>query len=359
MSKRSVVALDAMGGDGGPAMVVSGVVVACERYPDLDVLLFGDEARIKPLLDARPGLKGRAEIRHTDQAIGSDDQPAQALRRGRQSSMRLAINAVKDGDAQGVLSAGNTGALMAMAKFVLKTQSDIDRPAMISFFPTIRGESAMLDLGANVKCDAENLVQFAIMGAACARIELGIKRPTVGLLNVGVEDAKGNETVKLAGQMLRDGDFAFDFYGFVEGDHIGEGTVDVFVTDGFSGNVALKTAEGIARLYSSFLRESFQSSWLSKLGYLLAKPALNRLKAKVDPGAYNGAVFLGLNGVVVKSHGGTDAIGFANAIGVAVDMVRSDFAERISRDLHHDGVEPENSVMPESVAEPENSTKVV
>ena len=358
MSKRITVALDAMGGDGGPGMVVGGVVVACERYPDLDVILFGDEARIKPLLDAQPGLKGRAEVRHTPHAIGSDDQPAQALRRGRESSMRLAINAVKSGEAQGVLSAGNTGALMAMAKFVLKTQSDIDRPAMISFFPTIRGESAMLDLGANVKCDAENLVQFAIMGAACARIELGIKRPTVGLLNVGVEDAKGNETVKLAGQMLRDGEFAFDFYGFVEGDHIGEGTVDVFVTDGFSGNVALKTAEGTARLYSSFLRDAFQSSLLSKLGYLLAKPALNRLRAQVDPGAYNGAVFLGLNGVVVKSHGGTDATGFANAIGVAVDIARSDFADRISRDLHHDGVERETLAISTAVA-PDTASKVV
>ena len=333
MGTKLKIALDAMGGDDAPDMIIGGIDIARLRYPELRVLLFGDEARIAPQLARYPGLKDVVEVRHTDKAISSAEQPAQALRRGRDSSMRLAINAVKQGEADGVISAGNTGALMAMAKFVLKTQSGIDRPAMVSFFPTSRGESAMLDLGANVDCDANNLVQFAIMGAAFARIELNVERPTVGLLNIGVEDVKGNDAVKTAGQILRQGEFDFEFYGFVEGNDIGAGTVDVFVTDGFSGNVAIKTAEGTARLYTGFLNKAFRSSLMSKIGYLLAKPALDRLRARMDPRAYNGAMFLGLNGVVVKSHGGTDPKGFAHAIDVAVDMVRGDFAERINTDL--------------------------
>jgi len=332
-----------MGGDDAPDMVVGGVALARERYPELKVLLFGDQARITPQLAKFPGLADVVEIRHTDEAIGGEDQPAQALRRGRKSSMRLAINAVKDGEAEGVVSAGNTGALMAMAKYVLKTQPGIDRPAMVSFFPTSKGESAMLDLGANVECDSNNLVQFAIMGAAFARIELGVERPKVGLLNIGVEDVKGNDAVKTAGQILRDGEFDFEFYGFVEGDDIGAGIVDVYVTDGFSGNVAIKTAEGTARLYTGFLNNAFRSSLRSKLGYMLAKPALDRLRAHMDPRAYNGAMFLGLNGVVVKSHGGTDAKGFAHAIDVAVDMVHGDFAERIHTDLVRFGAAEQSS----------------
>ena len=333
MSTRLTIALDAMGGDDAPDMVVGGVAIARERYPELKVLLFGDQDRIRPQLAGYPSLKDVVEVHHTDKAIGGHEQPAQALRRGRDSSMRLAINAVKEGAADGVVSAGNTGALMAMAKYVLKTQSGIDRPAMVSFFPTSKGESAMLDLGANVECDSNNLVQFAIMGAAFARIELSVERPKVGLLNIGVEDVKGNDAVKTAGQILRDGEFDFEFYGFVEGDDIGAGIVDVYVTDGFSGNVAIKTAEGTARLYTGFLNNAFRSSWRSKIGYALAKPALDRLRAHMDPRAYNGAMFLGLNGVVVKSHGGTDAKGFAHAIDVAVDMIRGDFAERINTDL--------------------------
>lgn len=335
MSTGLTVSLDAMGGDKAPDMVVGGMSLARERYPELRFLLFGNEARLQPLLAAHPELKDCVEVRHTDQAIGSDDAPAQALRRGRESSMRLAINAVKDGDAQGVVSAGNTGALMAMSKYVLKTHTGIDRPAMVSIVPTKKGESAILDLGANVECDANNLVQFAIMGAAFVRIELGIERPKVGLLNVGVEDLKGNEVVKAAGQILRDSEFAFEYCGFVEADAIGQGTADVFVTDGFTGNMVLKGIEGTARLYTSFLRESFRSSLFSMLGYVLAKPALDRLRAHFDPANYNGAMFLGLNGVAVKSHGGTEAAGFANAIGVTVDMIRGDFADRIHEDLLH------------------------
>jgi len=346
LSTSLTISLDAMGGDNAPDMVVGGVAVARERYPDLKVLLYGDKAKIDPEMAKHPGLADIVEIRHTDKAIGGDEQPAQALRRGRDSSMRLAINAVKEGEASGIVSAGNTGALMAMAKYVLKTQSGIDRPAMVSFFPTTRGESAMLDLGANVDCDSNNLVQFAIMGAAFARIELGVERPTVGLLNIGVEDVKGNDAVKTAGQILRDGEFDFEFAGFVEGDDIGAGTVDVYVTDGFSGNVAIKTAEGIARLYTGFLNDAFRSSIISKIGYALAKPALDRLRAHMDPRAYNGAMFLGLNGVVVKSHGGTDAKGFAHAIDVAVDMIRGDFAERINTDLVRFGAAEQSTSEP-------------
>lgn len=337
MSTDLIVSLDAMGGDDAPDMVIGGMALARQRHPDLRFLVFGDQNRIEMLLSHYGNLANAVEIRHTDEKIDAHDAPAQALRRGKQSSMRLAINAVKDGEAHGVVSAGNTGALMAMSKYVLKTQPGIDRPAMVSFFPTRRGESAMLDLGANIVSSANNLVQFAIMGAAFARIELGVERPTVGLLNIGVEDVKGNEVVKEAGRILRDNDFAFDFFGFVEGDNIGLGTVDVIVTDGFTGNVALKTAEGTARLYTGFLREAFRSGWLTRLAYVLAKPALDRLRAHMDPANYNGAMFVGLNGVSIKSHGGTDENGFANAIGVAVDMIRSDFAERISDDLSHYG----------------------
>jgi glycerol-3-phosphate acyltransferase PlsX len=221
---------------------------------------------------------------------------------------------------------------MAMAKFVLKTVPGIDRPAIASFFPTMRGESTMLDLGANVDCDANNLVQFAVMGAAFARTSLGIQRPTVGLLNVGVEDVKGNEAVRNAGQILKEVQLPFEFAGFVEGDDIGAGTVDVVVTDGFTGNVALKTAEGTSRLYTSFLAAAFRCSVISRLGYLLAKPALEALRQKVDPRVYNGALFVGLNGVVVKSHGGTDATGFASAIGVAIDMVSGHYSDLIVAD---------------------------
>lgn len=248
--------------------------------------------------------------------------------------MRLAIDAVRDGDAAGVISAGNTGALMAMAKFVLKTVPGIDRPAIAGFFPSMRGESVMLDLGANVDCTTENLVQFGVMGAAFARTVLGIQRPKVGLLNVGTEELKGHETVKAAAEILREIELPFEFSGFVEGSDFGPGTVDVFVTDGFTGNIALKTAEGTAKFYAWNLRAAFRRSLMSRLGYLLARPALLALRERLDPRSYNGALFVGLNGVVIKSHGGTDARGFASAIGVAVDMAHGKFNETLIEDLH-------------------------
>ena len=335
MTVRKPISLDAMGGDKAPAMVVDGAAIAHERDPSLRFLIFGDQAVIGPLLAANPRLREAAELRHTADKIGSDAKPSAALRGGRNSSMRLAIDAVRGGDAEAVVSAGNTGALMAMAKFVLRTLESIDRPAIASFFPTLRGESVMLDLGANVECGAENLAQFAVMGEAFARAVLGVHQPSIGLLNVGSEELKGHDEVRAAAATLRAGRLSGQFHGFVEGNDITEGTTDVVVTDGFTGNIALKTAEGTARLYSEFLRGAFRSSLSAKLGYVLARHALAKVRERTDPRRYNGAMFLGLNGVVVKSHGGTDAIGFANAIGVAADMIASDINSRIGREIAH------------------------
>ncbi len=333
MQEGVAIALDAMGGDKAPAMVVEGASLARQRFPDLRFLLFGDERRLGRLVEALPSGAEAFRIHHTDQVVTNDAKPSQALRQGRNSSMRLAIDAVGSGAAAAVVSAGNTGALMVMSKLVLKTVPGIDRPAIASYFPTERGETVMLDLGANVECDADNLVQFAVMGHVFARTVLGLDRPTVGLLNVGSEDQKGQEEVKAAGALMRDSKLPFDFHGFVEGNDICAGTVDVVVTDGFTGNVALKVMEGTARLYTHFLRRSFAVSPLSRVGYLLARGALDKLRERVDPRRYNGATLLGLNGITVKSHGGTDALGFANAIGVAVEMLQHGFFEQTQAEL--------------------------
>jgi glycerol-3-phosphate acyltransferase PlsX len=334
LTQPITIALDAMGGDKAPGIVVKGIDIARKRHPDVNFLLFGDERRIAPILKRFPKIGDRCQIRHAPQVISAEDKPSHALRRGKDSSMRLAIDAVRDGEAGGVVSAGNTGALMAMAKVVLKTVEGIDRPAMAGVLPTCRGESVILDLGANVECTAENLVQFSIMGAEFARSVLGVRRPMVGLINVGTEELKGHDDVKLAAQILRESEgLPLSFEGFVEGDDIGQGTVDVFVTDGFSGNILLKSIEGTAKFYSDMLRTAFRRSVMSRFGYLLARPALQAIRKKVDPRTYNGALFVGLNGVVVKSHGGTDAIGFANAIGVAADLIRGRFNEQIVSDL--------------------------
>jgi len=333
VSQRLTIALDAMGGDHAPDMVIAGADIARERHPDVQFLLYGDAARVEPLVAKRAALKSVSEVIHTDDAVAADAKPSVALRAGRRSSMRLAIDAVAEGRAACVVSAGNTGALMAMAKFVLKTLPGVDRPAMASFFPTLRGESVMLDLGANTECTAENLVQFALMGSIFARTVLGLTEPTVGLLNIGSEDVKGNETVRGAATRLKEMPFPGRFYGFVEGNDIATGTTDVIVTDGFTGNVALKTAEGTAKLYTEFLRRTFQSSLTAKIGYLLARPAFQKLKARTDPRRYNGAMFLGLRGVCVKSHGGTDALGFANAIGVAANLATNGFNEKIKEEM--------------------------
>ncbi|MSP83400.1 MAG: phosphate acyltransferase PlsX [Alphaproteobacteria bacterium] len=334
MAGPTVIALDAMGGDRAPEMVVAGANVARERYPDVRFLLFGDEARLAKLLGKFPKLAAVSQIRPSESVVGPNDRPSVALRQSRNSSMRLAIDAVRSGDAGGVVSAGNTGALMAMAKMVLKTLPGIKRPALASMMPTGRGEIVLLDLGANVECDAENLIQFALMGALFARDVVGVPRPTVGLLNVGHEEVKGHDDLRIAYENLRAAqDLPMHFHGFIEGNDIGAGTVDVVVTDGFTGNIALKTIEGTARLYSEFLRATFRRSVISKLGYLLARPALNALKNRVDPRRYNGGMFLGLRGVAVKSHGGTDAFGFANAIGFAVDMIAHGFNAKVKAEI--------------------------
>ncbi|WP_404426782.1 phosphate acyltransferase PlsX [Thalassospira australica] len=333
MPEQVCISLDAMGGDHAPEMVVAGAEIALKRLPHLKFLMFGDEARIKPLLAKYPGLEAVSEVRHASQEVTMDDKPSVALRQRRDSSMRLAINAVKEGDAQGVVSAGNTGALMAMAKFVLKTVRGIDRPAIATYMPTQRGETVMLDLGANIECDENNLVQFALMGEVFARILFGIEKPSVGLLNVGIEELKGNESVKKAAAILREIDLPIRFEGFVEGDDLAKGTVDVIVTDGFTGNVALKTAEGTARLLVHFLRETFKSSFWAKVGYLLARRSLQRFRERMDPRRYNGAMLLGLNGIAVKSHGGTDALGFSNAIGVCHDLIANRLNDTIKSEL--------------------------
>jgi phosphate acyltransferase len=333
LSARITIALDVMGGDQAPRMVLRGADKSLNRYPQAHFLLFGDEAKITPLLAKMPKLMARAEIHHTSEFVTNDAKPSAALRGGRRSSMRMAIDAVADGRADGIVSAGNTGALMAMAKIALKMLPGIDRPAIASFFPTQRGESVMLDLGANIECDADNLVQFALMGDAFARSVLGLTQPTIGLLNVGSEDLKGHESIRAAATQLRAENSPVKFYGFIEGNDIAAGTVDVIVTDGFTGNVALKTAEGTARLFSEFLRAAFKHSLLARIGYLFAADALKKMRERMDPRRYNGAMFLGLNGIAVKSHGGADALGFANAIGVAVDMKLNGFVDQIRDEI--------------------------
>jgi len=328
------IAVDTMGGDHAPKAVVRGINIARKRFPGTHFLLYGDEERLRPLMKRRLRLAKFCSIRHTDQVVADDMRPSQALRASKNSSMRLAIEAVRDGEAQGAVSAGNTGALMAMAKVVLRMLPGIQRPAMASFLPTLKGESVMLDLGANVECSADNLVQFATMGEVFARIVLGPLNPTVGLLNVGAEDMKGNDALRDAAARLRSQtNLPMRFHGFIEGNDIAEGTVDVIVTDGFTGNVALKTAEGTARLYSEFLRHAFRSSPLAMLGYLFGRRALKKLRLRVDPRRYNGAVFLGLNGIVVKSHGSSDALGFATATGLAIDMAQGGFLEKLRAEI--------------------------
>jgi glycerol-3-phosphate acyltransferase PlsX len=325
-------AIDAMGGDHAPISVLDGLEIAAERHPEAHFLLVGDEATLYPLLAKRPRAAKACTIRHAPEAIPGDMKPTAALR-VRRSSMRIAIDAVAAQEAAGVVSAGNTGALMALGKIVVKSLPEIDRPALAAIGPSARGDVVLLDLGANIVCDARNLVEFAVMGDAFARAVLGLPNPSIGLMNVGSEELKGDERVRLASEMLKASPLAANFHGFVEGHDITAGTVDVIVMDGFTGNVALKTGEGALKLFGGLLKQSFTSSWLSKLGYLLAKPALERLREWMDPRRYNGAVLIGLNGLVVKSHGGTDALGFAHAVDVAMDMVTNRVNDRIREGL--------------------------
>jgi glycerol-3-phosphate acyltransferase PlsX len=333
LSGLVTIALDAMGGDNAPAIVVKGADLARARFPDIRFLMFGDQSAILPLMKRRKRLREITKIIHTDVIVSNEMTVSIALRKGRQSSMQLAINAVGDGEADGVVSAGNTGALMAMAKLTLRTLPGIDRPAMAAIFPTMRGETVMLDLGANVECNAESLVQFAIMGEVFARAVLGTVAPSCGLLNVGSEEIKGHAELQEAAATLRQMGSAFNFYGFVEGDDIAAGTTDVVISDGFTGNIALKTTEGAIRLIKEFIGDAFRSSLSARLGYILARRGLRKMRDRIDPRRYNGAVFVGLTGIAVKSHGGADAFGFANAVGVAVDMAANGFNEKITEEL--------------------------
>ncbi|MFL2770466.1 MAG: phosphate acyltransferase PlsX [Rhodospirillaceae bacterium] len=335
MSKAVRLSIDVMGGDSAPGIVMDGIAEALTRYPDVRYILYGRAPDIQPYLDQNIKLKNACEVQHTDSVITGDQKVSQAIRKGRNSSMWKAVEAVKDGFADGVVSAGNTGALMAMSKLNLRMLPGIDRPAICSLFPSKIGETAMLDLGANAQCTVRNLVEFAVMGACFTRAILGLEHPKVGLLNIGTEDLKGTDLLRDAASILREADLYLDFHGFIEGDDITAGTVDVVVTDGFTGNVSLKTAEGTAKLYTSFLREAFRSSFIAKIGFLMIKPVLMQVMARTDPRHYNGALFVGLNGVAVKSHGGTDAIGFSNAIGVAVDMIARDLNSSIGEQLSH------------------------
>jgi phosphate acyltransferase len=335
MPQKVRIALDAMGGDHGPPVVVGGAGISLDRHPDTEFVMVGDQPTLESLLAERPALRAASRIVHTDVAVKMDDKPSQALRHGRwKSSMWMAIDAVKRGDADVVVSAGNTGALMAMAKFHLKTMAKIERPAIAALWPTLRGESIVLDLGASIGADAKHLVDLAVMGGAMARVLFDLERPTIGLLNIGVEEVKGLEEVREAGHILRAaGRRDLDYFGFVEGDDIGKGTVDVVVTEGFAGNIALKTAEGTAKQLGEYLRAAMSRSLFAKIGYLFARNAFEAVKDKMDPRKVNGGVFLGLNGVVIKSHGGTDPEGFAAAVDLGYDMVRYELLAKISQML--------------------------
>lgn len=342
VDQKITIAVDAMGGDNAPQAVIDGISIALARHPEVRFLLFGDETRLTGLVAEKPQLAQATVIRHAPDIVSNEERASIALRSGRQSSMRFAVNAVAEGEADCIVSAGNTGALMAMARFVLKMVPGIDRPAIASFFPTMRGRSVLLDLGANTDCQPENLVQFAVMGALYAKAVLGLGEPTIGLLNVGAEALKGNDVVKEAASRLRESPLPGQFRGFVEGDDIPAGSVDVVVTDGFTGNVALKTAEGTARLYTGWLKDTFRRGPLARLGYLMARGAFRQFRKRMDPRSYNGGMFVGLRGICVKSHGGMDGLGFANAIDVSIDLVRNRFNDQLVAELQafgDDGVE--------------------
>ncbi len=353
-SGQLVVSIDAMGGDNAPGAVIDGIAIARVRHPGARFLLHGRSGELERLIAQKAGLVDVVDIRPAADVVGMDDKPSQALRRGRETSMWRAIQSVKDGEAATAVSAGNTGALMAMAKFQLRPLDGIQRPAIAALWPTMRGQTVVLDVGANVGSEARHLVDFAVMGAAFARVVLGTKIPLVALLNIGTEEVKGNEHVKQAAQILRDANLPIKFEGFVEGDDISAGTVDVVVTDGFSGNIALKSAEGAARLVAYYLRTALKSSWMSMLGAAIASGAFKVLRAKMDPRSANGGVFLGLNGAVVKSHGGTDGLGFASAIDLAIEMTRQDMVKRLAADIAGIATVLPREAASETAAEPVN-----
>jgi glycerol-3-phosphate acyltransferase PlsX len=334
MGAQVTIALDAMGGDHGPSVVIPAAAISLIRHPTARFILVGDRARIEAELKDHPALAAKSELIHTEVAVSMDAKPSQALRKGRyHSSMWLALDAVKNGRADAVVSGGNTGALMVMAKFCLKTIEGVDRPAIAAIWPTVESECIVLDVGANVGADSRQLVEFALMGAGMARALFGIDKPSVGLLNIGVEEVKGLDEIKKAAAVLKEAPFPLRYHGFVEGDDVGHGAVDVVVTDGFTGNIALKTAEGTAKQIGEYLRAAMGRSLLARLGAILAQGAFRALKEKMDPRQLNGGIFLGLNGIVVKSHGGTDATGFASAIDLAYDMASNAVVKRLASDI--------------------------
>ena len=335
VGEDSWIAVDAMGGDEGLAVMLAGVAQARRRNPGLRFLLVGDETAIRAGLQSHPNLTAASEVVHAPELVGSSDKPSQAIRRARTTSMGIAIDLVKKGRAAAAVSSGNTGALMAMAKLALRTMPGIDRPALAALLPSLgENDLVMLDLGANAECDARNLVQFAVMGAAYARAVLDLESPRVALLNIGTEDMKGIDSVRDAAAAIRASThLPLTFTGYIEGDRLSRGEVDVVVCDGFSGNIALKTAEGTARFVADLLKRAFRSSVRSKVGFLISKPATDLLRHHLDPNNHNGAIFLGLNGLVVKSHGGANATGVSNAIEVAAKLVRNNLTHRIAEDL--------------------------
>ena len=328
MGKKTI-AIDAMGGDHGPPVTVGAAKLALDQIDDLELVLVGDQQKLQVEVDNNE-LNGNSRVRihHASEVVGMDELPAVALKKKKDSSMRVAIDLVKAGDVQACVSAGNTGALMATSKFVLKTIRGISRPAICTALPGIHGHTHMLDLGANLECEAENLAEFALMGSVLAQSVEGIKNPTVGLLNIGSEAVKGSELIKRASQLISES--GLNYHGFVEGDDIYKGKVNVIVSDGFVGNVSLKTGEGLAALVNHVLKSEFKRSWLTKLSGLCAWPVLSSVRQKLDPGHYNGASLLGLNGIVIKSHGSADVSSYLNAIRIASIEVEKDVPQRIS-----------------------------
>lgn len=354
MSGTITISVDAMGGDNGPRVVMHGASLALRERDNTHFIFHGQQEVLEPLLEEYPSLKSVSTIRHAETVISMDEKPSQALRKGRgKSSMWSALQAVKDGEADVAVSGGNTGALMAMSTFCLRPMKGISRPAIAAIWPTLRTDIVVLDVGATVGGDAQQLVDHSILGAALARALFDQTDPTIGLLNVGVEEVKGLDQVKEAARILTTSTGAgFRYHGFVEGDDIGKGTVDVVVTEGFTGNIALKTAEGTARQVGTYLRNALKSNFLSMVGALFASQALNALKRKMDPRTVNGGVFLGLNGIVIKSHGGTDEIGFKSALGLGYEMARSRLIDKIGEGMHR--FNPEQS--PKEPAEPEEKS---
>lgn len=332
--KTYSIALDAMGGDHGIDVTVPAALGALEHYDDIRLILVGDEERLSGKLDSMGVARSdRVLVRHASQVVEMHDPPAMALRIKKDSSIRVAVNLVKSGEADAIVSAGNTGALMAISRFVLKTLAGIDRPAIITSIPSVQGHTHMLDLGANVDCKAQHLFQFAAMGSVLASAVDDLERPRVGLLNVGQEAIKGNEQVKEANQLLERS--SLNYIGYVEGDDIYCSEVDVVVCDGFVGNVSLKSSEGVARMITQFMRREVGRSWLSRIGGLMAVPMLRAFSHRFDPRRYNGATLLGLQGVVIKSHGGADTFSFENAIKIARVEAEKCIPQRIKAELEH------------------------